>query len=413
MASANRTLVSGRSAAHVQHQVRFHHRQRQSFALDRETGKLQWEHNLSVVLSAPPAADDTQIYLSTVQARVWLSICLPSAFRSAPTPTPSASEEKTDEKNEKKEDAGDKEEENADKKEEKKEAKPAQRSRVAPAARRPTRRPKRYGGRRPRLLRLGLFDESARRKQGACKQERHLFGDPQRDVSGPAESRQRRHSAAIRNSIATAATARSRRRRATPTTRPISPRRTPTSTPSASTPARCCGATFPGRPVPALARCRGRQRRRRRGQDLYVTAEGKGLARLNRDTGEPLWNIRKRDFSPEADRILAVNPKFVYATDGGGRMLVLDRKNGRQLSRYDVHDFVFPVVNADNRPHLSGGQRRPDRLPARQGLRPARSITRSAPKPPAEKPLAGAHPGSQRQAGQADLRAGGAESHYV
>jgi outer membrane protein assembly factor BamB len=79
--------------------------------------------------------------------------------------------------------------------------------------------------------------------------------------------------------------------------------------------------------------------------DLYVTADVKGMARLNRETGEPLWNIRGHDFSPEADRILAVNPKFVYATDGAGKMLVLDRKNGAQLSRYDVSDFVFPVVN--------------------------------------------------------------------
>ena len=81
-------------------------------------------------------------------------------------------------------------------------------------------------------------------------------------------------------------------------------------------------------------------------KDLYVTAQGKGLGRLNRDTGEPLWNIRKQDYSPEAERILAVNPKFVYAADRVGRLLILDRKNGAQLTRYDVHDYVFPVVNA-------------------------------------------------------------------
>jgi hypothetical protein len=79
--------------------------------------------------------------------------------------------------------------------------------------------------------------------------------------------------------------------------------------------------------------------------DLYVTAETRGMSRVNRDTGEPLWNIRRHDFSPEADRVLAVNPKFVYAVDGAGAMLVLDRKNGAQLSRYDVRDFVFPVIN--------------------------------------------------------------------
>ncbi len=82
-------------------------------------------------------------------------------------------------------------------------------------------------------------------------------------------------------------------------------------------------------------------------KDLYVTAEGKGLGRLNRDTGEPLWSIRKQDYSPEAERILAVNPKFVYAADRVGRLLILDRKNGLPLSRFDVHDFVFPVVNGE------------------------------------------------------------------
>jgi outer membrane protein assembly factor BamB len=79
--------------------------------------------------------------------------------------------------------------------------------------------------------------------------------------------------------------------------------------------------------------------------DLYVTAEGKGLARLNRDTGEPLWAIGRGDYQPRADRVLGVNPKFVYATDGAGRMLALDRKNGAVLSGYDVHDYAFPVVN--------------------------------------------------------------------
>jgi outer membrane protein assembly factor BamB len=83
-------------------------------------------------------------------------------------------------------------------------------------------------------------------------------------------------------------------------------------------------------------------------RDLYVTAEDKGLARINQDNGEPQWSIHKADFSPEADRVLAVNPKFVYATDRSGRLLVLDRRNGAVLSRYDVHDYVVPVTNEDD-----------------------------------------------------------------
>ena len=82
-------------------------------------------------------------------------------------------------------------------------------------------------------------------------------------------------------------------------------------------------------------------------KDLYVTADGKGLARINRITGEPLWNVRGQDYSPGVDRLLAVNPKFVYGADRVGRLLVLDRKNGAALSRYDLRDFAFPVVNTE------------------------------------------------------------------
>src|SRR5262249_5745018 len=48
---------------------------------------------------------------------------------------------------------------------------------------------------------------------------------------------------------------------------------------------------------------------------------------------------------PTGDKVLAVNPKFVYATDRAGRMVVLDRDRGRELSRYNVRDFVVPTAN--------------------------------------------------------------------
>jgi hypothetical protein len=84
-------------------------------------------------------------------------------------------------------------------------------------------------------------------------------------------------------------------------------------------------------------------------RDLYITVDGKGLGRLNLDTGESLWGgAKKSEYNAEADRVLAVNPKFVYAADRSGRMLILARKNGEQLSRYDVQDFAFPVSNEDN-----------------------------------------------------------------
>lgn len=84
-------------------------------------------------------------------------------------------------------------------------------------------------------------------------------------------------------------------------------------------------------------------------QDVYVTSEGNGLARLDRATGEPLWRVpygnRVRESNPEADRFLAANPKFVYAADASGRLLVLDRQRGRKLSGYDTHTFYVPITN--------------------------------------------------------------------
>ena len=84
-------------------------------------------------------------------------------------------------------------------------------------------------------------------------------------------------------------------------------------------------------------------------EDVYVTAERNGLYRLSRATGEPQWRIKRGnrfvEANPDADRLLAVNPKFVYAADKSGRLLVLDRGLGTELSSYDVRDFAFPVSN--------------------------------------------------------------------
>jgi outer membrane protein assembly factor BamB len=103
-------------------------------------------------------------------------------------------------------------------------------------------------------------------------------------------------------------------------------------------------------------------------QDVYVTSEGNGLARLDRATGEALWRVPRGtavlgtragctggvagpggvqvlESNPEADRFLAANPKFVYAVDASGRLLVLDRQRGRTLSGYDTHHFRVPITN--------------------------------------------------------------------
>ena len=101
--------------------------------------------------------------------------------------------------------------------------------------------------------------------------------------------------------------------------------------------------------------------------DVYVTSEGNGMARLDRATGEALWRVPRGtqvlgaracgvagpgpagiqvlESNPDADRFLAANPKFVYAADRSGRLLVLDRARGHKLSGYDTHFFHVPVIN--------------------------------------------------------------------
>jgi outer membrane protein assembly factor BamB len=84
-------------------------------------------------------------------------------------------------------------------------------------------------------------------------------------------------------------------------------------------------------------------------EDVYLTSGGNGLTRLDRTTGEPRWRVPRgnRVFTsnPGADRFLAANPKFVYAADPSGRLLVLDRRYGTCLSGFDTHAFAFPVTN--------------------------------------------------------------------
>jgi outer membrane protein assembly factor BamB len=74
-------------------------------------------------------------------------------------------------------------------------------------------------------------------------------------------------------------------------------------------------------------------------QDVYVSPAGSGLYRLLRETGQLVWQ------NGTAQRLLAANPKFVYAVDRSGQTLVLDQRTGRFLSGYDTHDFVVPISN--------------------------------------------------------------------
>jgi hypothetical protein len=74
--------------------------------------------------------------------------------------------------------------------------------------------------------------------------------------------------------------------------------------------------------------------------EVYVTAVRAGLSRVDRATGLEVWR------NEEADRFLAANPKFTYAMDRSGRLMVLDRARGTRLSIEDgSRDFFFPVAN--------------------------------------------------------------------
>jgi outer membrane protein assembly factor BamB len=74
--------------------------------------------------------------------------------------------------------------------------------------------------------------------------------------------------------------------------------------------------------------------------DVFVANPRSGLYRLDRLTGSALWR------NPQAKRFLAVNRKFVYASDPSGRLLVLDGTRGTELATFaPAFDFVVPAPN--------------------------------------------------------------------
>jgi outer membrane protein assembly factor BamB len=84
-------------------------------------------------------------------------------------------------------------------------------------------------------------------------------------------------------------------------------------------------------------------------KDIYVTSSREGLARIDRESGDALWKIpfgaALVPANVDADRFLAANERFVYASDNSGRLVILDRKRGTRLSTLDTTAFRFPVVN--------------------------------------------------------------------
>jgi outer membrane protein assembly factor BamB len=76
-------------------------------------------------------------------------------------------------------------------------------------------------------------------------------------------------------------------------------------------------------------------------EDLFLTSERGGLTRFVRANGEVLWQ------NPAAVRFVASNPKFVYARDGAGRLLILDRGRGTTLTALDLREFTFSLPNSE------------------------------------------------------------------
>jgi outer membrane protein assembly factor BamB len=75
--------------------------------------------------------------------------------------------------------------------------------------------------------------------------------------------------------------------------------------------------------------------------DLFVTSERGGVTRYVRANGQLLWQ------NPAAVKFLASNPKFVYARDSLGNLMILDRARGTTLSTYDLREFTAGLTNAD------------------------------------------------------------------
>jgi outer membrane protein assembly factor BamB len=74
-------------------------------------------------------------------------------------------------------------------------------------------------------------------------------------------------------------------------------------------------------------------------QDLFVTSEYGGVIRAVRANGQMIWQ------NPAAVHFVAANPKFVYATDRTGQLLILDAARGTTLTRTDTRDFTVIMPN--------------------------------------------------------------------
>ncbi|MFL5328728.1 MAG: PQQ-binding-like beta-propeller repeat protein [Gemmataceae bacterium] len=73
---------------------------------------------------------------------------------------------------------------------------------------------------------------------------------------------------------------------------------------------------------------------------VFVATRQHGLVRLDRRTGDLIWE------NNDAQTMLAANDRFVYSIDRLGKMQVLDRMTGRELSGIEMVNFNV-VLNND------------------------------------------------------------------
>jgi outer membrane protein assembly factor BamB len=72
---------------------------------------------------------------------------------------------------------------------------------------------------------------------------------------------------------------------------------------------------------------------------LFVVTESSGLVRIDLESGAKSW------IQPDAKHVAAVNPRFVYANDRVNRLLVLSRAAGVELGQADFADFNVGITN--------------------------------------------------------------------
>ncbi len=83
-------------------------------------------------------------------------------------------------------------------------------------------------------------------------------------------------------------------------------------------------------------------------QSIFTGSRDLGLVSVNRRNGKQVWESRR------VDLIHALNPKFIYASNGRGELLVLDRQRGLVLSEWDIRCYPVPVRNmTDDRLYLA------------------------------------------------------------